>query len=88
MSELSERIREFREAPWKPAPPDTVDETDFMWGQSLEIFEIGAVTLETERDAWKEAFLATRAYYSNNNGPNATRYRAAVKQLKEMKLIK
>ena len=44
--------------------------------------------LETERDAWKEAFAATRAYYSNNNGENSTRYRAAVKQLKERKLIK
>lgn len=47
-----------------------------------------AEALETERDAWKEAFLATRAYYHNNNGPNSTRYRAAIKQLKEMKLIK
>ncbi len=44
--------------------------------------------LEAERDAWMESFVATRAYYFNNNGPNATRYRAAVKQLKEMKLIK
>ena len=47
-----------------------------------------AEDLETERAAWKEAFAATRAYYSNNNGPNSTRYRAAIKQLKEMKLIK
>ncbi len=41
-----------------------------------------------ERDAWKEAFTATRAYYSNNNGKNSKRYRAAIKRLKEMKLIK
>ena len=41
-----------------------------------------------ERDAWKEAFTATRAYYSNNNGENARRYREAVARLKEMKLIK
>ncbi len=60
----------------------------------LELEDAGKVVLDQlirireERDAWKEAFLATRAYYSNNNGPNVTRRRAAIKQLKEMKLIK
>ncbi len=41
-----------------------------------------------ECDAWKEAFTATRAYYSNNNGENARHYREAIKQVKEMKLLK
>lgn len=85
---LSERIREFRESPWEPAPPDSIEQVDLMWGQSIEIFEIEVATLETESDAWKEAFNATRAYYRNNTGPNAKRYREAKERLKELKLIK
>ena len=43
---------------------------------------------ELQRDAWKEAFIATRAYYSNNNGENSKRHHEAMARLKEMKLIK
>ncbi len=43
---------------------------------------------ELQRDAWKEAFLATRNYYSNNDGPNSIRYREARERLKELKLLK
>ena len=46
------------------------------------------VVTEIQRDAWKEAFVAIRAYYSNNNGPNSIRYREAVARLKELKLLK
>ena len=41
-----------------------------------------------EREAWKEAFFATRAYFFNNTGENSKRYREAVARLKEMKLIR
>lgn len=47
-----------------------------------------AKNMNTDRAAWKEAFLATRAYYSNNNGENSKRHHEAVKRLKEMRLIK
>ncbi len=58
-------------------------------GDTLNRVDIEEVAiLETERSAWKEAFTATRAYYSNNNGENSRRYREAVARLKEMKLIK
>ena len=57
-------------------------------GLALEFADETEVRLRSERDVWKEAFTATRAYYSNNNGPNAKRYHEAVAQLKEMKLIK
>ena len=40
-----------------------------------------------ESEAWKEAYLALRAYYSNNNGANAKRKRDAVERLKELKLL-
>lgn len=46
------------------------------------------VRIREERDAWKEAFLATRAYHRNNTGPNAKRYREARERLKELKLLK
>ena len=55
---------------------------------ALDFAEETEVRLRSERDAWKEAFTATRAYYSNNNGENARRYREAIARLKEMKLIK
>jgi hypothetical protein len=58
-----------------PTPTgDEVEELSELW--------------KTICDLWKEAFTATRAYYSNNTGPNAKRYREAVKRLKEMKLLK
>ena len=41
-----------------------------------------------ERDAWQEAFLALRAYSSNNNGENSVRKRAAIDRLKELGLLK
>ena len=72
--QLSEEIRkEFRGIYGEPPFLDWADRTE---------------ELESGYAAWREAFMATRAYYSNNNGPNSTRYRAAVKRLKEMKLIK
>ena len=40
-----------------------------------------------EGAAWKEAYLALRAYYSNNNGANVTRRRNATDRLKEMGLL-
>ena len=52
---LSERMRKFREAHWEPTPPETVEELDLMWRQSLEIFEIGAAALEQELEGRREA---------------------------------
>ncbi len=40
-----------------------------------------------QREAWKEAYLALRAYYSNNNGANTRRKRAATEKLKDLKLL-
>ncbi|KKK84182.1 hypothetical protein LCGC14_2785920 [marine sediment metagenome] len=40
-----------------------------------------------ESEAWKEAYLALRAYYSNNNGANAKRKREAIERLKDLKLL-
>ena len=37
--------------------------------------------------AWKEAYLALRAYHSNNNGANARRKRDAMEKLIELKLL-
>ncbi|MDK1046405.1 MAG: hypothetical protein QGM45_12080 [Anaerolineales bacterium] len=45
----------------------------------IEADEIGS--------AWKEAYLALRAYYSNNNGANARRKRDATEKLIELKLL-
>ena len=74
MSELGEEVRkEFRGMYGEPPFLDWADQID---------------ELDTGYAAWREGFEATRAYYSNNNGPNATRYRAAIRRLKEMKLIK
>ena len=42
--------------------------------------------LEQRIEAWREAYLALRAYYSNNNGENSRRKRAATDKLKDMKL--
>lgn len=42
--------------------------------------------LREDCEAWREAYLALRAYYSNNNGENARRKRAAIERLKELKL--
>jgi len=61
---------------------------DGMYPGIVEEWANEASNIQTEREAWKEAFTATRAYYSNNNGENSTRYREAIKQLKEMKLIR
>ncbi len=80
-------MREFVESPWEP-PIRLGKHTDPMWAVSVNQFADEAEIIETARDAWKEAFLATRAYYSNNNGENSKRYRKAVARLKEMKLIK
>ena len=55
---------------------------------ALDFAEETEIRLRSERDAWKEAFIATRAYNSNNNGENSKRYREAVARLKEMKLIR
>ena len=80
MPELSEEMREYEQ-------PGGDWEADDVF-KHIDIWANDAAVLESERNAWKEAFAATRAYYSNNNGENARRYREAVKRLKEMKLIK
>ena len=46
------------------------------------------IRIRNERDAWQEAFLALRAYSSNNNGENSRRHHAAINKLKELKLLK
>ena len=43
--------------------------------------------LPQDQAAWKEAYLALRAYYWNNNGENARRKRESVERLKELKLL-
>ena len=43
--------------------------------------------LPQDQAAWKEAYLALRAYYSNNNGANARRKRESTERLKELKLL-
>ena len=45
-----------------------------------------AMNTQVQRDTWREAYLALRAYTSNNNGANARRYRAAKDQLKKLRL--
>ena len=76
MSELSEEVRRF-----------AYGSTGLYGTEAQKIAEKISV-LEIERAAWKEAFIATRAYYSNNNGENSKRYREAMARLKEMRLIK
>ena len=80
MPELSEQMRDYIQ------PGDDWEAVDVF--RQVDTWTDEAEIIETERDAWKEAFIATRAYYSNNNGENSKRYREAVKRLKEMKLIK
>lgn len=43
-------------------------------------------SLEQQVAAWREAYLAHKAYKANNNGENARRNRAATDKLKELKL--
>jgi len=43
--------------------------------------------LPQDQAAWKEAYLALRAYYSNNNGANSRRKRESVERLKKLKLL-
>lgn len=54
--------------------------------KTYEQLEKDCRRLWTERSAWREAYLALKAYHSNNNGPNAKRKRAATERLKDMKL--
>ena len=63
------------------------DEAD-QWEMAAREWQRRYMELQDERALWKEAFTATRAYYSNNNGENSKRYREAVARLKEMRLIK
>ncbi len=76
MPELSEEVRRFAYG------------STGLYGREAEKMADKISVIETEHAAWKEAFTATRAYYSNNNGENSKRYREAVAELKEMKLIK
>ena len=45
------------------------------------------MTADASRAAWKVAYLALRAYCSNNNGTNASRKRLATERLKELGLL-
>lgn len=76
MPELSEEMRD-----WDTMEFYNVRKVSDGWADKAE-------ELETERDAWKEAFTATHAYFVSNTSPNSKRYREAVKRLEEMKLIK
>ncbi len=51
---LSERMHQFRVSPWKPKAPETVEEADLMWGQSLELFEIEVIALEAKLSKMEE----------------------------------
>lgn len=81
---MPELIDAFRKS-WQKAG----DDIKIMKSENAQKIVVGeSVRIREERDAWKEAFLASRAYFTNNNGENSKRRREAIACLKEMKLIK
>ena len=89
MSELADQVRDAEIRQFVGARTEITDKMRLELPTPIgDEVETTIDLVFTMRDAWREAFLATRAYYSNNNGPNAKRKREAVARLKELRLIK
>ena len=85
MSKVVNPIREFqigRRSVLFPGERDPLGELSDDLDRWAKDFDV----LADEAAAWREAYLALKAYHSNNSGENSRRKRAATDRLKELRL--